>query len=395
MMKICLIDPSLFTWFYDVRLARALSDNGHQAMIFGRAPSAPLPADEAAFLSRHFYPGLETPWLRRLPHSLYLLLKGASHLESMARLVWRLRRWRPDVIHVQWAPLAVVDRRFVPVLRRIAPTVLTVHDSAPFNNDPRARLQRLGAIDIMRRFDRLIVHTASARARVESYGIPAERVELIPLGPLLEIRRSSSCSAAAAGHDDRVRLLLFGQIKPYKGIDILLKAVGTLPAALRSRCHVRIVGRPQMAMEPLLSLAAELGIAGQVEFDLRYVADAEIPGLLLSADILMFPYREIDASGVLMLALAAGRPIVASNIGLFAELLVDGRHGALVEPGNPSALAAALMPLISDPAKRLAIGSEVEALHQRIPAWSEIARRTAAIYQDLIDRRRKAGARLS
>jgi glycosyltransferase involved in cell wall biosynthesis len=380
-LKICLVDPSLFTWPYDVRLAQGLSEIGHDAVVFGRAPNGPLPAAEEPYLRRHFYPALAWPGVRRLPGPLFLGIKGLSHVESMVRLVSALRRWRPDIIHFQWAPLAVVDKRFIGVLRRIAPTVMTVHDSAPFNNSPRAGIQRLGAIDIMRRFDRLIVHTGRARARVESYGVPARKIDQIAHGLLLDLDRSAFARAEATRTDPRVTLLLFGWIKPYKGTDVLLRAFAKLPSALRQTARVRIVGRPQMPMEPIFALTDELRIREQVEFDLRFIDDAEIPRVLEQTDIQVFPYREIDASGALMLAIAAGRPIVASNIGTFAELLEDGRHGALVEPGNSDALAAALEPLIADRSKRLAADCEVGALRDRIPSWRRIAQETEKTYR--------------
>ena len=115
---------------------------------------------------------------------LRLALKGADHVLCMAALLARLRRERPDVIHFQWLPLPVVDRHFLPAFARLAPLVLTAHDSKPFNGDPAARLQGLGAKDCFGLFDRLIVHTERFRERLLSAGVPAERVVRIPHGLL-------------------------------------------------------------------------------------------------------------------------------------------------------------------------------------------------------------------
>jgi glycosyltransferase involved in cell wall biosynthesis len=105
------------------------------------------------------------------------------------------------------------------------------------------------------------------------------------------------------------------------------------------------------------------------------------------ADILVFPYLQIDASGVLMLAIAAGRAIVASNIGLFGELLKDGVHGALVRPNEPSELAAALAPLIGDRGRLRNAEQAVRDLADDIPDWQKIARMTEAIYRRESERR--------
>jgi len=387
-MKIALIDPSLFSLPYDVKLADGLNENGHQVVIFGQNPGRQPGTDDTRYLHRHFYPGFSSNFMRGLPPRLFLTLKGLSHIESMFRLIHRMRTWQPHVIHFQWTPLAVVDKHFVPFFRRIAPTVLTVHDSEPFNNNPRARLQRIDSLDIMRSFDQLIVHTAAARARLIARGLMAKSIKVVPHGLLMNIS-SNVAKQDDAVTDERVTLLLFGQIKPYKGVDVLLRAIAALPVALREKCRVRIVGKAQMQVGPLVALAEELGLERLVEFDFRFVPENEIQNLMEQADILVFPYREIDASGVLMLAIPAGRVIVASNIGLFRELLEDGRHGALVSPDDPAALADALAPLIADRQRRCSAARSVRELAGTIPAWKDIGRMTEKVYQsEIIERSR-------
>jgi glycosyltransferase involved in cell wall biosynthesis len=85
-----------------------------------------------------------------------------------------------------------------------------------------------------------------------------------------------------------------------------------------------------------------------------------------------------------MAALRHGRPIIASNIGGFAELLADGRHGLLVPPGDVGALAAAMARLCAEPATRLTMGAAVAELGAAIPSWDEIARRTTELYRAVI-----------
>jgi glycosyltransferase involved in cell wall biosynthesis len=102
------------------------------------------------------------------------------------------------------------------------------------------------------------------------------------------------------------------------------------------------------------------------------------------ADVLVFPYREIDISGVLMAALRYGRPIIASMIGGFAELLVDGRHAILVPPDDSPAIAAAMKRLIAAPEERAAMGAAVAELGAAIPDWADIAKATVGFYRSVI-----------
>jgi glycosyltransferase involved in cell wall biosynthesis len=385
-MRIAMIDPSLFTWSYDAELALALRHAGNEVVVYGRTHEAVASGPSAELLRRHFYRWLEAPWISRLPRPVFLMLKGINHFFSMLGLLRVLRAERPDVIHFQWAPLPAMDRWFIASLRRVAPVVLTVHDSAPFNNNPGARVQGWGATDILSRFDHLIVHTRAAARRVESYGVDGRRVSVIPHGLLgthvtMPVRERS---AAADEDNGIVRILLFGKIKPYKGLDVLLRAMAALPLQAARRCRLRVIGAPYMDVTPLTEFARQAGIGGSIDFDLRFVGDSEIPAILAQADIMVMPYREIDASGVLMTALCAGLPIVASRIGLFAELLQDGEHGRLVPPEDPRALAAALSELVLDRVLRARMGERVLALRASIPGWREIADRTLRLYGETI-----------
>jgi glycosyltransferase involved in cell wall biosynthesis len=124
-----------------------------------------------------------------------------------------------------------------------------------------------------------------------------------------------------------------------------------------------------------------------VRLDLRFVPDAEMNDLLTQADAVVFPYREIDVSGVLMAALRYERPIIASAIGGFAELLVHGRHGLLVPPDDAGALSAAIARLCSEPETRSAMGAAVAELGRAIPGWDEIAARTTEFYRTVLTAR--------
>ncbi|MDA9499432.1 hypothetical protein XI05_18580 [Bradyrhizobium sp. CCBAU 11357] len=321
---------------------------------------------------------MQSRFFKKLPRNVQLGLKGLSHAESMTRLIRRFRKTPPDVIHFQWAPLAIVDSQFIPKFRRVAPTVLTVHDSNPFNNNPSSRIQRIGAFKILHCFDHLIVHTTVARDRLLRVGIPEEKISVIAHGLLTDhIARPVDESAAP---DGRVQILLFGKIKPYKGVDVMLRALALLPREVRARCVVKIVGWPEMPMEPLFAMVKDLQLEDHVEFDLRFIPEDEVTSLVARADILAFPYRDIDASGVLMLAIAAGRPIVASNLGTFSEWLSDRAEGTLVPPGDPAALSRSLERLISDPDYRNAKSQGMLDLRDSVPTWTSIARLTEAAY---------------
>jgi glycosyltransferase involved in cell wall biosynthesis len=384
-MKIALVDPSLFTWAYDAALTEGLLSVGHEVKIYARKPPHRVPAEQAHYISPHFYRLINGWWAKKLSPKAFLVVKGVNHIGSMFRFVWAMRREKPDVIHFQWIPLPIVDRAILPLLKRIAPLVLTVHDSAPFNDSPRSQLQKLNSTKIMKSFDRLIVHTQKAKTKIASYDVPIDRITVIQHG--LFSAHPSPAPVPRTEDAGEISFLLFGYIKPYKGLDILVRAFAKMDKDVRDRCRIRVVGLPQMPMTPILDEIAAAGLSDRITLDLRFIDDDEIPSLLSSADALVFPYREIDASGVLMLALSAGKPIIASDLGLFHEILGDD-EGALVPSTDVDALAAAMTALASDDDLRAAKARNVQALADSIPSWAVIAERTTRVYEDAIAERR-------
>jgi glycosyltransferase involved in cell wall biosynthesis len=374
-MRVALIDPSLFTFPYDAALAGGLREHEHDVVLYGRKPDADDSSAPSVALVPGFYRFAEHRSVRALPEKVRLGIKGADHIASMLWLRRTLEKLRPDIIHFQWLPLPVVDRRFLAGLRRIAPLVLTVHDTNPFNGDPSSGLQGFDMAKTFGAFDRLIVHTARGRERLMKHGADPARVVITPHGPL---GRSAPVRVSDA-MDGVVTFLMFGKIKPYKGIPLLIEAFSRIPDPLRARARLRVVGKPYMDVEALRTLAAERGVDPGLEP--RFVPDDELPALFGPGTVAMFPYREIEASGVLTLAMAHGRPIIASRIGGFAETIVDGVHGALVPPDDAAALTEAMARLLDDRAFAAACARNVETLAASVPDWSVIAQQTAGTYK--------------
>jgi glycosyltransferase involved in cell wall biosynthesis len=385
MMRIALIDPSLFTLPYDLKLAQGLQQIGCGVDLFGKsAPGEPL---GAVPLRPHFYGELVGLGAERWPAGLGKAAKGLAHLRGMWRLAEILERERPDIIHFQWLPLPIVDRAFLARLRRVAPLIVTAHDSEPFNGNAGAALQQVGALDILGRFDRIIIHTEQARRRLTAQGLAPDRLCRIAHGFLDD---DEPAPLPAADPAAPVRFLLFGKLKPYKGADLLVEALRRLDPAIRAQVEVLIAGKPYMETRPLEAAVAELG--GSLRCDFRFFAKAEMRALFAAADVLVFPYREIDMSGVLMAALKTARPILASRIGGFAELLEDGRHGVLVTAGDVDALAAGMTRLVREPETRRAMAAAVTDLAAAIPSWQQIAQSTLGLYREAIAERLPAVA---
>jgi len=371
-MRVALIDPGEFSAPYDAALARGLEASGHRVTLIGRAGGVLAEAPGLDHVG-HFYRPLASGLGRRLSGRAVRLAKGALHAIDLWRLPARLRALDVELIHLQWAPIPLLDGIFLERLRRVAPVVFTAHDTVPFNG-AEPWLMAAGTARLTRAADAVICHTEQGRRRLLRRGVPGDRLHVVPHGLLG--RRLDTEPAPA----DRIRLLQFGQIKPYKGIDVLLDALGLLGPAERARLEVRIVGRPQQDPAALVSRAAALDLDACVSFEFGFVPEARVDALFAATDALLFPYRDIEASGVLMQAVAAGLPVVASRIGAFAELLTHGRQALLVPAGDPPSLAAALRRLARAPEALTLMRSEMRRLRERIPDWAAIGQQTTAVY---------------
>jgi len=381
-MRVALIDPAEFSPPYDAALARGLAAAGHEVRLYGMA-GGPLAEEAELDHEGHFYRPLASRLGKPLEGGAARALKGLLHGPDMLRLVSRLARFAPDVIHCQWLPLPAIDGLFGRSLRGIAPVVLTLHDTVPFNG-AEPWLMRAGLGRLLEAADGVITHTEQGRKRLAARGLAAERLHVVPhglLGPRIDGIRPKR---------RRLTLLQLGRIKPYKGVDLLIEAVAGLDAEERAGLEVRICGKPHIDMAPLEARIAALGLDDCITLRLGFLDDAAMQGELGRADALLFPYREIEASGVLMVAVARGMPVIASRIGVFAEMLEDGGEGLLTPPGDKPALTRALRHLLEEPDRLGRMRAAMRHLRDRIPDWSEIGRRTAEVYAKAARRREAA-----
>ena len=149
------------------------------------------------------------------------------------------------------------------------------------------------------------------------------------------------------------RLLFFGIVRPYKGLDVLLRALAQAPAHVT----LTVAGEFWADTTEMDNLIAELGLADRVTLRPGYVPADEIPALFGAADALVMPYREATASQNALLAFAHGVPVITTTAGALAEPVRDGVDGLTCAPGDTEDLLRALKEF-SDPqvARRLRAG---------------------------------------
>lgn len=381
-MRVAIVDPGDFSPQYNLALSAAIAGQTECCALVGRHGF-----DETArpqFRHDHFYAPVTWPGLARLPAPVIKGIKGLCHLPDL----WRLDRWLSsndfDVVHFQWLPLPAIDSLFARAWQHRRAFIVTMHDSNPYNGVGRNWMTR-GLDQLLAKADAVIVHTDQAARRLEKRGLSGQIIRHVPHGLL---HGCAKRSMRAQDPEGRIKLLQFGKIKPYKGVDILIEALHQLGPAIRSRLDIQVVGKPYMDMAPLEARIADYGLRDCFTLDLGYRPEGDIERLFANADIALFPYREIDASGVVMTAIAQGLPVIASRAGGFAEMFADGLGGELFPVEDSAALARILERWVTDPAILMRQSKAILDKRGAIPSWDDIAGQTLKIYSDVLAAKR-------
>lgn len=217
--------------------------------------------------------------------------------------------------------LRVVARRYV----------LTVHNLLPHNrHTPTNRRVFRWVFGVPHH---LVCHTALMKRRLsQEFGVPSSRITVMEHGiePL-----DAPPPHVPVSH---LRLLFFGSISAYKGLDLLLDALRNVQCPFRLSIRGQ-AGSTQYA-QYIEDLLASHPAAGRIDWRRGFVAEAEVPEMFASTDALVLPYRTIDQSGVLFQALRHGVPVVATDVGSFGDY-VTPEVGLICAP-DAHALAVAI-----------------------------------------------------
>lgn len=282
-----------------------------------------------------------------------------------------LRVFEPGVVHAH-EPLTP-STSMLAVRATTAPTVATFHAG-----HDRSRLMRAAAPILRSTYRRLDARIAVSHAAADflATAFPGP-VEIVPNG--VEVERFAAPRRPGrrppAGVPEGRRLLWVGRLDPQKGFPILVRAFEILARELDD-LHLVVVGdgRDRGAVESLPpELRPRVAMLGAVR-------NADLPPYLAAADAFAAPAVGHESFGVVLVeAMAAGVPVVASDIAGYREVVREDVDGLLVPPGDPDALAGSIRRVLAEPqlARRLAGAGRARA---RTFSWDVIVPRIEAVY---------------
>jgi len=325
--------------------------------------------------------------------NLYLIVASPSrplyhpaNLSLLRDFLREVTQYRPDVVHIQPGAGMLLLPLLTFIKLKGYPVVTTFHDvkSHPGTESLRANFIRYL---IRKCSDGIIVHGEKLKEQmVKEFNVPAEKVHAIHIGehqvaPFKKYEREDI-------KEDGNLILFFGRIYKYKGLEYLIKAE---PLITREVPDARIViagaGEDFKKYEDMMGDRRDHFIV--YNYHIPYEEGAE---LLQRCSVVVLPYIEASQSGVVPTAYGFKKPVVVTDVGSVPEAVEEGKTGFIVPPGDPEALAHAVIRLLRDEKLRRQMGENAYRKLKKDFSWDNIARRTLEVYKKTIQARRKTKA---
>ncbi|MEG3224060.1 MAG: glycosyl transferase family 1 [Methanobacteriales archaeon Met13] len=357
-------------------LAREMARRGHQVEVFTTALDNRTVV-EADRVTVHRY---ATQFRVASANFSWGLLRGPQKVEV------DLAHAHYNMPHADYSALKYSQKRGVPL-------VVTYHADAPntggsfLRNQLQSYYNRHFLPRVLEQSDIIITTSKSYIDRSRFLGRYREKIRVIPNGIHLEEFQTNlskeECRLKLGLPLDKKIILFFGNLIPYKGPDVLLRALAEVKKEY-FEVQLLYVGRGPLKSE-LRSLARKLGVEEDVNFS-GYVSPPLKALYYQAADIFCLPSVNLaEAFGIVNLeAMASGLPIIASDLGGIPDIVVDGENGLTVPPGDVNKLGAALLYLIENQAERRKMGQAGMRKVQDY-SWEKIAGKVEAIYHELVD----------
>lgn len=298
-------------------------------------------------------------------------------LFNLTRLI---RRERPSLIHL--LSNTTLWLNFAAPFWRPIPMVTTVHDLQLHPGDVETSvLPRWSTNLIVRQSGHVVVHGEGLRRiAVDRFSKAPDRVHVLSHPSILrytELARRQKLTRRA--EDGTLRVLMFGRIFAYKGLEHLIRAEAILKDAL-PEMRITIAGRGD---DPW-ALRSLMGRPDRYDIRNRYIDDADVAQLFLDTDIVVLPYMEASQSGVLNLAAAFGKPVITTDVGELRANVEPHGLGLVVPPGDPERLARAIRILAESATLRNELGANALAWATGPNAPETIGAQAASLYRSVV-----------
>jgi len=301
-----------------------------------------------------------------------------------------------ELLHAQWwsPPLAPIYFfvSFGFKLRK-KPIIFTVHnvfqhEKMPIYNMISRILFKLG--------DHFIVHSSlNKRQLIKYFNIPGDRISKIPHGPLgfhVQGNTDRQMIRDEIGFNQKEKvILIFGAIRPYKGIDTALRAFSEVVKQI-PEARLLIAGKLWERWDRYEDIISDLNLSDYIKKHLKYIPSNKVEKFFVASDLVLLPYHHFDSqSGVGATALAFHKPMIVTETGGLSDLVSDRLY--IVPPKDPEALAEKIIFCLKDVSRLARMSEEGHQIAEDI-SWHVIALKTLSVYKNVILEKRSSKKRL-
>jgi len=313
--------------------------------------------------------------------------KAFNYFGYLARLLTYLVRnnRRQRIVHFQFFRRERIESLLFPLLRLLGVNLIfTAHNVLPHEN---GRIDYLLRSIVYRAAKVIIVHSEFVKNKLAtSFDISPQKIRVIPHGnfdhyiPRTMPSKAEARASLNLSDTDNV-LLFFGYIREYKGLDLLLDALelsikkgGSLKLVIAGAVH------PPELEERYQRRINQIRGNESIVFHAGFVPSENVTTYFAACDAVVLPYRKIDHSGIVHLAYSFGRPLIATRVGDFPEVIEDGKSGYVLKENSLECLSETMLRAFSDGASLEAMGKYARELSETKYSWTDIAHQTKDLY---------------
>lgn len=302
----------------------------------------------------------------------YRYLKG--HLESFKDS----KKKGVKIIHLHFFTFRLIDYLVILIAKSMKFTIVaTIHDISSFDKSASRIFEKRS----YKLIDGIIVHNKSSLNDLKKKNVKIKRIDVIAHGNY----KPFISEILLKEKTDRFTLLFFGQIKKVKGLDVLLNAIKKIKDKGYDGVELIIAGKVWKSdLDSYVNLVNVLGIKDMVRTDFRYIPDEEVASFYSKADLVILPYTEIYQSGVVLLTMSYGKPVLCSDLEAFKEVVIEGETGFLFENKNEFDLADKIINVMERPELLQSVIDNSKLLMDTQYDWVNIGRKTKEFYKSVL-----------
>ncbi len=328
------------------------------------------------------------PWGPSKNYRLSKLQKTIKYNIYLSRLLLHIMTANGKIVHFQFFRRERLESIYLLLLRLLGVSIVyTAHNILPHEGNGIDSLLRY---IVYKSSGAIIVHSESTKKRLmQAFKFCGDKTRVIPHGnfdiylPDNPISKLDARSRLSLAESDNV-ILFFGYIREYKGLGLLLDA---FEIASMADGHLKLIiagaARTGELAERYQKRINTMRARDKMVFHCQFIPQEDVPLYFTASDLVVLPYKHIDHSGIVHLAYSFKRPVIATRVGDFEDVIEHEKSGYIAEPNDALQLASTITQAFSNMDKLAEMGKFAGHLSDTKYSWKDVAKKTMEVYEDL------------